>query len=861
MKISLNTMKQLTGLDLKIDELVQKINLQLGQVEDVVDLEPKYKDVVIAKVVTREKHPNADKLSFCRIDDGGVVKDVVRDDKGLVEVVCGAPNVQADQFVAWLPPKSTVPASFNDEQPFVLDSRELRGILSHGMIASAKELDLGDDHSGIINIVEADLPVRFTGELKPGLSFAEVFGLDDSVIELENKMFTHRPDCFGQLGVAREIFAIMQPKPVSDKSTETRFKELDWYWGVPQFESREGLELGVVNEAAELVPRFMAVAMKDVEIKPSPLWMQVELVRWGSKPINNVVDATNYIMLLTAQPTHAYDYDKLAGHQIGVRMAHDGESIKLLNDKSYKLTKEDIVIVDGDGAIGLAGVMGGMDSEVTADTKNVVLECATFDMYAVRKTSMRYGLFTDAVTRFNKGQSPIQTDRVLHHLMALMPANQASPVYDLPDKSDNLQEVSVNKPIDIKPSFINERLGLGLNGYEISNLLRFVNFASYPSSFNADEHSVGPEDYTNDSFLNINAPFWRTDIELAEDVVEEVGRLYGLGNLPVELPHRSIKPASKNNLYETKKAIRKSLARAGANEVLTYSFVHEKTMKRAGQDISQAFQIGNALSPDLQYYRLSVLPSLLEKVHPNIKTGHDEFVLFEIGKGHNKKYHADDDDGLPSEIQFVDAVYASKKTKDGAAFYQMRKLLTVLARDLGFTLKFKPLDEVLDYPVTAPFDQKRSAIVESRSGEFIGMIGELKQSVIKNFKLPMYVAAMTLDLEGLNSARESAGKVYRPLSRYPKVTQDISLKVPSETAYEDVFWTSWLSVSENSPGECDATVEPLSIYQAKGDTDYKTITLRLNIASYEKTLTDKDVSMILDNVARDAQEKFGAERI
>lgn len=861
MKISLNTMKQLTGLDLKIDELVQKINLQLGQVEDVVDLEPKYKDVVIAKVVTREKHPNADKLSFCRIDDGGVVKDVVRDDKGLVEVVCGAPNVRAGLFVAWLPPKSTVPASFNDKEPFVLDSRELRGVLSHGMIASAKELDLGDDHSGIIEITEQDLPKAYAKKIEPGLSFSEVFGLNDEIIELENKMFTHRPDCFGQIGVAREIFAIMQPKPVSDKSTETRFKELDWYWGVPQFESREGLELGVVNEAAELVPRFMAVAMKDVEIKPSPLWMQVELVRWGSKPINNVVDATNYIMLLTAQPTHAYDYDKLAGHQIGVRMAHDGESIKLLNDKSYKLTKEDIVIVDGDGAIGLAGVMGGMDSEVTADTKNVVLECATFDMYAVRKTSMRYGLFTDAVTRFNKGQSPIQTDRVLHHLMALMPANQASPVYDLPDKSDNLQEVSVNKPIDIKPSFINERLGLGLNGYEISNLLRFVNFASYPSSFNADEHSVGPEDYTNDSLLNVNAPFWRTDIELPEDIVEEVGRLYGLGNLPVELPKRTIMPSSKNSLYETKKAIRKSLARSGANEVLTYSFVHENTMKRAEQDVTQAFQLGNALSPDLQYYRLSVLPSLLEKVHPNIKTGHDEFVLFEIGKGHNKKYHADDDDGLPKELQFVDAVYASKKPQEGAAFYQMRKLLTVLARDLGFTLRFKPIEEKLDYPVTAPFDQTRSALVESRSGEFVGMVGELKQSVIKKFKLPAYVSAMTLDLEGLNNAMANAGDSYRPLSRYPKVTQDISLKVSVDVAYEDVFWTSWQSASDHLPGDCDVIIEPISIYRSDDHLGQKTVTLRLTITSYEKTLTDKDVSVILDYVANDTKEKLGAVRI
>lgn len=861
MKISLNTMRELTGLDLEVDELVEKINLQLGQVEDVEDLRTKYKDVVIAKVVTQEKHPNADKLSFCRIDDGGVVKDVTRDKDGLVEVVCGAPNVRAGLFVAWLPPKSTVPASFNDKEPFVLDSRELRGILSHGMIASAKELDLGDDHNGIIEISESDLPRNYEKKLQPGLSFAEVFGLDDAVIELENKMFTHRPDCFGQLGVAREIFAIMQPAPVSDRSTETRFSEPDWYWALPEFESRDGLELGVTNDAPNVVPRFMVAAMSDVDIKPSPLWMQIELVRWGSKPINNVVDATNHIMLLTAQPTHAYDYDKLADHKIGVRLAKEGETIKLLNNKTYTLNKEDIVIVDGKEAIGLAGVMGGMDSEVTNETKNIVLECATFDMYAVRKTSMRYGLFTDAVTRFNKGQSWLQSDRVLRHLMDMMPAKRASPVYDLPDRSDKLREVMVHKSIDIKPSFINQRLGLDLNGYAISNLLRFVNFASYPASFNADEKNSSPDDYANDSLLNVNAPFWRTDIELPEDIVEEVGRLYGLSNLPVELPKRTIMPSSKNSLYETKKAIRKSLARSGANEVLTYSFVHENTMKRAEQDVTQAFRLGNALSPDLQYYRLSVLPSLLEKVHPNIKTGHDEFVLFEIGKGHNKKHHADDDDGLPKELQFVDAVYASKKPQEGAAFYRMRKLLTVLARDLGFTLRFKPIEEKLDYPVTAPFDQTRSALVESRSGEFVGMVGELKQSVIKKFKLPAYVSAMTLDLEGLNKAMTDAGDSYRPLSRYPKVTQDISLKVSVDVAYEDVFWTSWQSASDHLPGDCGVIIEPISIYRSDDHLGQKTVTLRLTITSYEKTLTDKDVSVILDYVANDTKEKLGAVRI
>jgi phenylalanyl-tRNA synthetase beta chain len=244
-------------------------------------------------------------------------------------------------------------------------------------------------------------------EVKPGASFAKVYGLDDTIIDIENKMFTHRPDLFGQLGVAREIAG----------SLGHQFTSPEWYLSAPEFEVVEGLELEVFNEAIEKVPRFMAVAMKDIEVKQSPLWLQCALVAMGSKPINNIVDVTNYIMLLTAQPVHAYDYDKLRGRKLGVRMAANGEKADLLNGKTYELTEDDIVIVDGEGVGGLGGIMGGGNSEVSADTKNIVLEVANFDMYTVRKSSMRHGVFTDALTRFNKGQSPLQNDRVLHLLM------------------------------------------------------------------------------------------------------------------------------------------------------------------------------------------------------------------------------------------------------------------------------------------------------------------------------------------------------------------------------------------------------------------------------------------------------------
>lgn len=832
MKVSLNTIKRYTSVTISVDELVAKINAQLGGVEGVTDLGVRYKDARIVKVVECMAHPDADRLHVCKIDDDGAVVDIERDEQGLIQVVCGAPNVTAGMFAVWLPPGSTVPASFADKAPFVLETRELRGVTSYGMLASPQELALGDSHDGLLEL-DPEEPLPDETALKAGASFAQTFGLDDTIIEIENKMFTHRPDCFGQLGVAREIAGIQH----------TPFVSPSWYSSVPTFDTGEGLNLAVKNDAADKVPRFMAVALTDVTVGPSPVWLQSELIRLGGKPINNIVDVTNYLMLLTGQPLHAYDYDKLAGGFLGARYAKAGEQVRLLNGKHYELTADDIVIVDAEGPVGLGGVMGGGDSEVSAETKNIVLESATFDMYAVRKTSMRHGLFTDAVTRFNKGQSSLQNDRVL--ALAITTVTDAaggmvaSSVYD--EGTDEKNPTVVHASV----SFINERLGLDLTPDAIRSLLENVECSV----------EVGDE-------LGITPPFWRTDITIPEDIVEEVGRLYGFDKLPRVLPARSTKPAPQNPQRQTKQRIRASLSRAGANEVLTYSFVHEKVMTRADQDVSEAFQLSNALSPDLQYYRLSVLPSLLDKVHSNIKAGHNEFALFESGKGHNKKLHLDDDEGLPSEMEFIDMVYTSKKLQQGAAFYKMRQLVSQLATDLDLgSLVFKPVTEPIEDAVTAPFDQGRSALVETQNGIGIGIIGELKHTVVKNFKLPVYTAAASLDLQALVRAMAGGSKRYVPLSRYPKVSQDISLKVPNETTYGDVWnLATQVFASAELSKTASVVIGPQAIYQPS-DNDTKTITLHIEVTSYEQTLTDQAITAVLDEVASKASHALKAERV
>ena len=841
MKVSLNVIKQLINFELPpVDELVQRINQQLGSVEQVENLAERYRGARVVRVVECAKHPNADRLSVTKIDDGMAVPDVPRDENGLVQVVCGAPNVQAGMWAVWLPPASTVPASILEGEPFTLDARKLRGVLSQGMLAAADELAIGTDHEGIVALTPRDLPAGKT--LQPGADFAALFGLDDYVLDIENKMFTHRPDCFGQLGVAREIAGILhQP-----------FTSPAWYNLEQVFGDGDSVPLAVSNDIPQLVPRFMAVAIRGVQVAPSPFWLQCQLVAMGAKPINNIVDATNYVMLMTAQPTHAYDYDTLQGGQLGARMARRGETLALLSGKTIELTPDDIVVADGQGPVALGGIMGGSRTEVSATTTTIVLECATFDMYAVRKMAMRHGVFTDALARFNKGQSPLQNAAVLNRLIGMVGGEQASQVVDIkPFTSEHggiLDEYFAGKyepaTIDITSRFINERLGTSLAENDICTLLN-----------NVEIHSHGPEKELG--YICLQVPFWRTDLETKEDIVEEIGRLHGFDAVPRQLPMRRIQPARKNPRRELKRVVREALAQAGANEVLSYSFVHERVLKGAGQDPAQAFRLSNALSPDLQYYRLSVLPSLLDKVHANIKAGHSEFMLFEIGKGHTKARIGED--GLPAEQSLVDLVYSSKKPRAGAAFYHVRAVLDQLARDSGLTLVYTPVTTAQDDPVYAPFDINRSARIWVESSEtadqperqLIGVVGELRPAVAKHFKLPEYTAASSLRLDVMEQVWCDTAVHYQPISRYPTTARDISIQTSIAVTYDELMHAVASAIARTSETYPDVTIRdltPLSIYKATPDASHQTTTFRLTLSSSQATLSAERVRSIIRTV-------------
>lgn len=837
MKISVNWLKQFTDIKCTVDELVTKIGAQLGEVEEVISLEKRYKDIVIAKVISCEKHPDADKLSVCKVDDGGKTAGVARDENGWVQVVCGAPNVREGLLVAWIPPGAIVPSTYDTEQ-FKLEVRPLRGVDSNGMLASGKELALNEDHEGIL---EVDI------DCTPGTSLIKAYELDDYIIDIENKMFTHRPDCFGILGVAREIAGIQH----------IQFTSPEWYKEALAYTPMgKKLKLNVTNDIPDLVPRFMMVPISGVNVAPSPTYIQSYLNRVGINPINNIVDITNYVMYVTGQPLHAFDYDKVAAQDNGdtativVRKPKKGEKITLIKGRTIEPGKDTIMIASKDRLLAVGGVMGGADTEIDADTTNIILECATFDMYNIRRTSMAHGLFTDAVTRFNKGQSPLQNDKVLAYAGRLMcdlgGGEFAGDVHDI-----NIKKFK-EPTVELTANFVNERLGEKLVITDMAKMLENVEFEA--------KHS--------DNKLSVTPPFWRTDIEIPEDVVEEVGRLYGYDHLPQELPQRRVTPAQKDSLLECKATVRDILSAAGANEVLTYSFVHGDLIDKVGQDRKNAFQISNALSPDLQYYRLSLLPSLLDKVHANIRAGHSEFAIFEMNPVHGKDLIGKDK--LPTEDYRVALVFAADEKATnanykGAPYYQARAFADQLLEELGIVATYESAashnpKQPISKAAIAPFEKDRTAIVRAATGEFIGEIGEFRSIVRKRLKLPEFVAGFELDLRQLLALAKP--RAYQPLSRFPSTEQDISFKLPTSVSYQKLFELVYGElVSAQQEHGYDAALSPVDIYQPSDDHAHKHITLRIKLTHDARTLTRAEVTKLLDAITAIAQTKLDAVRL
>jgi phenylalanyl-tRNA synthetase beta chain len=815
MIVSVNWLKKFTDIDVSIDELTELIGARLVEIESVEDLSEKYKDVIVVKVVECSPVPDSDHLNLTKVDDGGKLQNVERDENGLVQVVCGAPNVTTGMLAAWLPPESTVPETFGTKEPFVLGARELRGFKSNGMLASAKELDLYDDHSGIV-VVDKDAA--------PGTSFAELYELNDYLLDIENKSLTHRPDAFGIIGFAREVAGIQG----KEFTTPVWLDNLN-----PEITSNGSAETpSVTIDDPELSDRFQAIVLSDVsESSQSPLEIQTYLSRSGIRPISAIVDVTNYMLLLAGRPLHAFDYDKLLAVNNGkidihVRSGREGETLALLNDKTIELSVDDIVVANGETAVSLAGAMGGADTEVDASTKRILVESATFNLYKLRAVQMRHGIFSESITRLTKGiPAPLGAPVLVEAAKMMGQFAGAVIASDVADAYPGKHEPIV---VTLHDAVVNDTLGTQFSASDIQDLLQNVEF---------DVDVTGSE-------IVVTVPYWRNDIHITEDIIEEVGRLSGFDSINPVLPSRDFTAIRPSDFDLLRSKVRGLLVRAGANEVLTYNFIHGDVMRKAGQNPETAYRLTNSISPDLQYYRQGIVPSLLVNIHPNIKAGYDHFALFELNKFHTKLTGLTEEN-VPKELDGLGFVVASGKKAKAAAYYEAKHYLDYIATELGLEFVYEPLEADADYPVTQPFEPKRSARVwDAKTHERIGVIGEFKKSVQKAFKLSDNVAGFEISPVSLMKLTSGTEPSYEPLSKYPGTDRDVSFQVTSDVTYQQVYDAAKGALTDSA---LRITVTPLDIYEPEsGET--KNITLRFTLGSYDKTLTGDEVNKVMADV-------------
>ena len=807
MLISLNNLKRGLGeINISDDELVKLIGARLVEVEGVIDQTHKYDKIYCVQVKSCEKIPDTH-LTLCKIDDGGKATDVERDGDGYIQVMCGAPNVHQDMFAAWIAPGAIVPCTVNDAEPFKIGMRKmLKQYDSYGMMAAADELDFGDGHEGI---VELDPNWAVAGK-----TLSETFGgLDDKILDIENKSLTHRPDTFGIMGFRREVAGILGQKYTSE----------DWYLNPKQdFANDPSIKLDVeVDE--KLCPRYTAIVF-DSQLGGVKRYFDYEctfLARAGMRPISMIVDATNVMMLITGQPLHAFDYDKFVAvggsktPKIIVRAAKDGEKLELLDGSVVELNSDDIVITSNNVPVALAGAMGGANTAIDENTKRIILESATFSLYNLRKTQMAHGIFSEAITRFTKGQPAGQTLPV-----ALRFAEVTSKYLKPLALIDSQKTAPAPEKVSVSLAQINGLLGTDFTLDQVKTILENVEF------------SVS----TSGDTITATVPFWRTDIHIAEDIIEEIGRLSGYDNIAPILPlHATSDP---NPMFVLKTQIRDTLSAFGANETLTYSFVHGDLLTKVGQDVTNSYRIVNSISPDLQYIRQAIVPSLLDKAYANLRAGYDEFALFEMNQVYPRTYGFDED-GVPNNNYQLGFIYV--KQGSDSNFYTAKLYATKLLAKFGATLSVKPFLAAKD-STNAYYESKRSANLEV-NGKFIGHLGEIRADVCRKLKLPLGTAAFELDLNVLQTLGVNHTVANR-ISQFPFVSRDITLTVAGDAEY---------GVYEGKVGQMLTKrgliyrIRPTSIYQAEGSAT-KNLSFHLEFADQNKTLAKDEIQGIMKKI-------------
>ena len=784
MKLSTNFLKDYIDIDVDVKQLAEDMTRVGNEYDSASNLINATK-LVIGQITECEPHPDSDHLHLCKVNIGTEVLDIV----------CGAPNARTGLKVIVALDGAVLPEK-------TIKKGMIRGQESNGMLCSIAELGLEhkflkpEDSEGIAELGE---------DAEIGGDPIKYLKMDDGVIDFE--LTANRGDLLSILGMAYEVGAIYDKKV---KDVDLKHKE-----------SGEDINKTFKTEVkTENCSKLLVKKVENVKIEESPIFIKNRLIASGIRPINNVVDISNYVMLELGQPLHFYDADKL-GNKLVVRMAEDGEKLTTLDNVERTLTSEDIVIADATHGVGLAGVMGGLETEVEPDTKNIIIESAIFDSVKVRKTSKKI-VRSEASNRFEKGLDPERTTMAIERACKLLEEYAGGTVVTGTveyDKTNNKE-----KEIEITFKNINDVLGTVIPNEEILNVFRKLGF-SYK---------------VNGETIKVTVPTRRLDISIKEDLIEEVSRIYGVDNIEGKLP---IVPMRKGSYDKTQREIRNKMIALGLKETLTYVLINDKEVNGYTLDKFEPLKLLDPITEDRNTLRYSMIPSLYKVYEYNKAREQKDISIFEIGKGFYKKGEVYGEDTKLCVL--MSGKYSTglnnNKTVD---FYVIKGIAEEVLDYLGYSGRYSFMKQEMPKEM----HPGQSAMINV-NGSNIGMIGKIHPSVTKD---DVYVLEINLD----ELFTKKVGKMkYKEFSKFPSINKDIALVVDKKSVSKDIE-----KVIKSAGGSLLTNIEVFDVYTGVGvGIDKKSIAYSLTFSDMKKTLTDEEINGLMDKIIDAVSKKCGAE--
>lgn len=784
MLISNEWLKEYVTIDDSVSNLAERITRTGIEVDDLIDYTKDIKNLVVGFVKSKEKHPDADKLNVCQVDIG---------EDEPVQIVCGAPNVDAGQYVIVAKVGGRLPGGIK------IKRAKLRGERSEGMICSLQEIGISSNY--IPKSFESGIYV-FSESQVPGTDALQALYLDDQVMEFD--LTPNRADALSMIGTAYEVAALYNTKMTKPETTSN------------ELELSANDELTVTIENEDKVPYYSARVVHDVTIEPSPIWMQARLIKAGIRPINNVVDISNYVLLEYGQPLHMFDQDAIGSQQIVVRQANEGEKMTTLDDTERELLTSDIVITNGQTPIALAGVMGGDFSEVKEQTSNIVIEGAIFDPVSIRHTSRRLNLRSESSSRFEKGIATEFVDEAVDRACYLLQTYANGKV--LKDRVSSGELGAFITPIDITADKINRTIGFDLSQNDIVTIF----------------NQLGFDTEINDDVITVQVPSRRKDITIKEDLIEEVARIYGYDDIPSTLPvfEKVTSGQLTDRQYKTR-MVKEVLEGAGLDQAITYSLVSKEDATAFAMQQRQTIDLLMPMSEAHASLRQSLLPHLIEAASYNVARKNKDVKLFEIGN----VFFANGEGELPDQVEYLSCILTGdyvvnqwQGKKETVDFYLAKGVVDRVSEKLNLEFSYRRADIDGLHP-----GRTAEILLENK---VVGFIGELHPTLAADNDLKRtYV--FELNFDALMAV--SVGYInYQPIPRFPGMSRDIALEVDQNIPAADL-----LSTIHAHGGNILKDTLVFDVYQGEHlEKGKKSIAIRLNYLDTEETLTDERVSKV-----------------